>query len=74
VLYAAALVPVTLVPTVIAMAGRVYFAGALLLGLAFLGLTLRFARSRSVRDARAVFLGSICYLPLLWILMIADRL
>jgi protoheme IX farnesyltransferase len=55
------------------MAGDVYFAGALVLGLAFLWLTFRFARSRDVKDARKVFFGSILYLPMLWILMITDK-
>jgi heme O synthase-like polyprenyltransferase len=55
------------------MAGRVYFAGALVLTLLFVGLALRFARTRSVPDARRLFFGSIIYLPLLWMLMIADR-
>jgi protoheme IX farnesyltransferase len=73
VLYAAALVPLSLVPTVMRMAGGVYFFGALVLGLGFLWLTLQFARTRSVRDARRIFFGSIIYLPLVWILMIADK-
>jgi protoheme IX farnesyltransferase len=72
-LYAAALVPFSLAPTLMRMAGDAYFAGALVLGLAFLGLALRFARSRSAADARRVFFGSIVYLPLLWILMIANK-
>ena len=74
VLYAAALVPLSLAPMLMGIAGEVYFAGALALGLVFLGLTLQFARTRSVRDARRVFFGSIIYLPLLWILMIANKL
>jgi heme o synthase len=74
VVYAAALVPLSLAPMLMGMAGEVYFAGALVLGLAFLGLTLQFARTRSARDARRVFFGSIIYLPLLWILMIANKL
>lgn len=73
VLYAAALVPLSLAPTLMGMAGEIYFAGALVLGLVFLGLTLQFARTRAVRDARRVFFGSITYLPLLWILMIANK-
>jgi len=52
----------------------VYFAGALALGLAFLWLTFRFAMTRSTRDARRAFFGSLAYLPLLWILMIADKM
>jgi protoheme IX farnesyltransferase len=74
VVYAAALVPLSLAPTLMRMAGEIYFAGALVLGLAFLWLTVSFARSRSVRDARRVFFGSIAYLPVLWILMIANKL
>ena len=73
VLYAAALVPLSLAPTLMRMAGELYFAGALVLGLAFLWLTLRFAMTRSVRDARRVFFGSIVYLPVLWVLMIANK-
>jgi protoheme IX farnesyltransferase len=74
VIYAAALVPLSLAPALLRMTGEVYFAGALVLGLGFLWLTLRFARSRSVADARRVFFGSIVYLPILWILMIANKL
>ena len=74
VVYAAALVPLSLAPTLMHMTGDVYFAGALLLGLAFLWLTFRFARTRTVKDARRAFFGSLVYLPALWILMFADRL
>jgi len=74
VVYAAALVPLSLAPMLMHMAGEIYFAGALVLGLAFLWLTLRFARTRAVRDARQVFFGSIVYLPVLWILMIVDKI
>jgi len=74
VLYAAALLPLSLAPTLMRMTGEIYFAGALVLGLGFLALTYAFARTRSVRDARRVFFGSIIYLPLLWMLMIANKL
>jgi len=74
VVYAAALIPLSLAPAPLHMAGRVYFAGALALGLAFLWLTFRFAMTRSSRDARRAFFGSLAYLPLLWILMIADKM
>jgi protoheme IX farnesyltransferase len=74
VLYGAALIPLSLAPALLHMAGQIYFVGALLLGLAFLWLTFRFARTRSTEDARRAFFGSLAYLPLLWILMIADKL
>ena len=73
VVYAAALVPLSLAPSLLGMTGGVYFAGALVLGLAFFWLTIRFAQSRSVADARRVFFASILYLPVLWVLMIANR-
>ena len=71
--YAAALLPVSLAPTLLGMTTSTYFAAALVLTLAFVLLTLQFARTRSERDARHVFFGSITYLPLLWGLMIATR-
>jgi protoheme IX farnesyltransferase len=74
VVYAAALLPVSLAPTLVGMAGVLYFGGALVLSLLFLGLALRFGVTRSIPDARRLFFGSITYLPLLWMLMIADRL
>jgi len=72
--YAAALIPLSLAPALLHMSGQIYFEGALLLGLAFLWLTFRFARTRSTRDARRAFFGSLAYLPLLWLLMLGDRL
>ena len=74
VVYTAALLPLSLAPTAMHMAGVIYFGGALVLGLLFFWLTIRFAQTRATRDARRVFFASITYLPLLWILMIADKL
>jgi protoheme IX farnesyltransferase len=73
VIYSLALLPVSLAPAAIGMAGALYFAGALVLTLAFLGLAVKFALTRSIPDARRLFFGSIIYLPLLWMLMIANR-
>jgi len=71
--YAAALLPVSLAPTLVGMTGTTYFYGAFALTLLFLGFTLQFARTRSIPDARRLFFGSIIYLPLLWIVMIVGR-
>ncbi len=72
-LYCLALLPVSLAPTLIGMTGTVYFVAALVLSLLFLGLTVKFARTRKVSDARRLFFGSILYLPVLWLMMIAGR-
>jgi protoheme IX farnesyltransferase len=73
VLYAAALLPVSLVPTVAGVAGSLYFGSAVLLGVALLWLAAQFSRTRSEAAARALFYGSITYLPLLWAVMILDH-
>lgn len=72
-IYAALLVPVSVTPTLIGIAGGTYFWVALVLGLAMLGLAARFATTRSDASARALFFGSITYLPLLWIALIANH-
>lgn len=71
--YAAALLPVAMAPTLLGMTGVAYFAAAFVLTSALLVLSIRFAAHRSVDAARRLFYGSIIYLPLLWIVMIADR-
>jgi heme o synthase len=73
IIYAAALVPVSLAPTLVGMTGTLYFTGAFVLGLAFVALAVRFGMTRTVADARRLFFGSIIYLPLLWMLMIGNR-
>ncbi len=71
--YAAALVPISLIPTAIGVSGPAYFTIALVLGVALLYLSSRFARARGEGSARALFFASIIYLPLLWIAMILDK-
>lgn len=71
--YASALVPVSLTPALVGLAGPTYFLIALLLGLAFLYFSLRFAFTRTRRDARALFLASITYLPLLLAVLLFDH-
>jgi len=73
VLYAAALLPVSLAPAWFAVARLGYVAAATVLSLTLVWLALRFASDRSERSARALFLGSIAYLPLLWAVMILDH-
>ncbi|MBL7988449.1 MAG: protoheme IX farnesyltransferase [Chlorobi bacterium] len=72
-LYTAALLPVSLIPTMIGVAGRVYFWGALLLGVAFIILSLRLWFDRQNSNARWVFHYSLLYLPLLLLTMALDK-
>jgi heme o synthase len=62
-LYAAALLPVSLVPTLVGLSGAVYFLSAVLLGVWYALTALAAARSRTVPAARRLFLVSIAYLP-----------
>jgi len=72
-LYGAALWPVSLMPTLVGLAGGFYIVVATVLGLTLIGLSARFARERSLPAARQLFLFSITYLPLLWGALVADR-
>jgi protoheme IX farnesyltransferase len=73
VLYATALLPVTLAAGLLAAAGKGYLWGALILGVAFLGCALLFAWDRSKGAARRLFFASVLYLPLVLGLMVFDR-
>lgn len=72
-LYLLALIPVSLGPTLLGLTGPVYFFGALALGLAFLGAGLTMAPDRGPGGARRLLLASITYLPVLLVLLVADR-
>jgi len=74
VLYGAALVPVSLLPSLLGLAGHLYFAGALLSGIAYLGFCLAFARRRSTAGARRLMFASLLYLPAVLAVMLLDRL
>jgi len=73
VLFGLALIPVSLAPAMLGMAGRIYLVGALLLGLWFLYSGLRVAAERTALRARGVLLASVLYLPLIYGLMLIDR-
>jgi protoheme IX farnesyltransferase len=73
VVYAFALLPVSLLPTYLRMAGQVYFWAALVLSLAFVFYSFLLARHKSLRHAKGLFWFSITYLPLLFIVMVLDK-
>jgi protoheme IX farnesyltransferase len=73
VVYTLMLIPISLLPAVLGMSGKVYLYGAIILGLAFLYSSIRAAFSLSRQQARRLLLASVLYLPLLFVLMVLDR-
>ncbi|HEX3320807.1 MAG TPA: heme o synthase [Terriglobales bacterium] len=80
-LYSVVLIPVTLAPTILGMSGRIYFVGAIIMGvalcyfggrLATLGLPLNAPRSK--QRARQLLQATVIYLPLLFALMMLNTL
>jgi protoheme IX farnesyltransferase len=72
VVYTLLLLPVSLLPTVLGISGRIYLYGAIVLGLLFLYSSVRAAFSKSRQEARRLLLASVIYLPLLFILMVIN--
>ena len=73
VMFIAALIIFTLLPFFMDLAGWVYLAGAVFLGLIFLGCAIHFARMRNPNAARKLFTASAFYLPALLILLALDK-
>lgn len=73
-LFALALIPASLVPTLLGLTGPLYFSGALVLGALYAaagaGLALHVTEAR----ARRLFRASVLYLPALLAAMVLDRL
>ena len=72
ILYSVLLVPVSLLPAWLGLAGAGYAAGAGLLGVGLLALAGRFAAHRSSERARVLFRATLVYLPVVWLLLLAD--
>lgn len=77
--YCSALLPVSLMPALLHMSGRVYLIGALLLGVGFLYCVFRLAWTKlpptspsSRKLARQLLQASILYLPLLFAFMMLN--
>jgi protoheme IX farnesyltransferase len=78
-IYSLLLIPVSLLPSFFGMAGRVYFAGALVLGFGVFYFGLRLARveapithSVSKLRARQLLQATVIYLPVLFLLMMTN--
>lgn len=77
--YSLLLIPVTLLPSFLGMAGRLYFVSALLLSLGLLYFAIRLIRldtplthSVSKMRARQLLQATVIYLPLLFIAMMSN--
>jgi protoheme IX farnesyltransferase len=73
VLYCLSLLLVSVAPALAGDAGWLYFAGAVVLGSAFLAPALSFRRKPSLAHARRVLRASLWYLPGLLALLLLDR-
>jgi len=69
-----ALLLVSVVPTIAGLTGRVYFVGAVCLGIAFTSVAVWSAIRRTAAAARGLFLASILYLLALCTLLLVDRI
>lgn len=77
--YSVALIPISVLPSLMGMAGRIYLVGAVVLGFALLyfGIRLAFlnmplASAPSKMRARHVLQATVIYLPLLFALMMGN--
>ncbi len=68
-----ALLLVSLTPVAAGFGGRVYLAGAVILGIGLTLCAFRLAIVRTVPSARALFLASVLYLPALLALLLLGR-
>jgi len=73
VIFTILLLPVSIAPFFIGLAGWVYLVGASLLGTWFLMASIKTARAKSVEQARKLLLVSVIYLPLLFALMVFNH-
>ncbi len=72
-LYTVALLPVSLVPTLLGTTGPLYFAGAMVCSLWLIWATGSVAREHSRGKARRLFVVTVLYLPAVLILMMIDK-
>lgn len=73
ILYTVVLIAISALPTLFGYAGVLYLAGAAACGVALLAAAVKFARVLTQPSARALFLMSNIYLPLVLLLMVLNR-
>ena len=67
------LIPATLAPSFLHMAGKIYFAAAIVLNLAFLYFGVQMSRDHNRPHARKLLLASVIYVPLLFAFLVIDN-
>ncbi len=73
VMFSIMLLPVSLAPFFFGISGMIFLVGASLLGIWMLWASIRTARAKTNESAKKLLLVSVIYLPLLFILMVADK-
>ncbi len=71
--YAFNLIPVSIAPWMLGMAGPVYGVAALILSCGYFYYGWSAARARTVAEARRLLRASVIYLPLLYLFLVADK-
>ena len=71
--YCLALVPVSLLPEQVGLAGSGYFLAALVAGCWYLAASVRFMRNECTATARGLLWASLAYLPLVLVALVADH-
>jgi protoheme IX farnesyltransferase len=74
VIFSILLLPVSLAPFFIGFAGLIYLIGASFLGAWFLSASIQAARAKSIEKARKLLLVSVIYIPLIFLLMVFDKI
>lgn len=74
VIFTVLLLPISLAPFFIGLAGWIYLIGASLLGIWFLSASVSAARAKTNEKARKLLLVSVIYLPLVFLLMVFNKI
>ena len=74
VIFTILLLPISVAPFFIGLAGWVYLIGASVLGIWFLTASIGAARAKTNEKARKLLLVSVIYLPLIFLLMVFNKM
>ncbi len=74
VLYSLVLLSCSLMPALIGLSGPIYFGVAVVLGALVLQKSLAFAKNRTDVRARGLLRATLIYLPVLWAVMVWDKI